>query len=214
METQMIKATRREALGTKATRRLRKQGLVPAIVYSSEGAPEPIALPAHELKLSLHQSTHLLQVDIDGQQFQYLIKDAQYDHLGTDLIHLDLAKVDVHQVVEVKVPIDLRGTPVGVSDGGVVDQMVQDLAIRCRVTDIPDVIRLNVQQMKLGQTLFVRDLELPAGVEATAAPETPVVAVRALVEEEAKPAVAEAEGPAEPEVIGRQKKEEEPEAEG
>jgi large subunit ribosomal protein L25 len=212
METVKIRAIERQALGTRASRRLREQGLLPAIIYSREGSPKAVALPAHEVDVSLQHSSHLLRLDVDGQEDQYLIKDVQFDHLGSKLIHLDLARVNVHEVVEVKVPIELRGTPIGLSEGGVLDQVMLDLPVRCRVTDIPDSIRPNVAGLKLGQTLCVRDLELPAGVEAVPGGDEAVAAVRALMEEVA-PAAAEAEGPAEPEVIGREKKEGEEEQE-
>jgi large subunit ribosomal protein L25 len=205
METVKIRAIERQALGTRASRRLREQGLLPAIIYSREGSPKAVALPAHEVDVSLQHSSHLLRLDVDGQEDQYLIKDVQFDHLGSKLIHLDLARVNVHEVVEVKVPIEL-------SEGGVLDQVMLDLPVRCRVTDIPDSIRPNVAGLKLGQTLCVRDLELPAGVEAVPGGDEAVAAVRALMEEVA-PAAAEAEGPAEPEVIGREKKEGEEEQE-
>jgi large subunit ribosomal protein L25 len=213
MQTQTIKATRREVLGTKAARRLRKHGLIPAIIYSREGKPEPISLPAHEVEVSLQHSSHILQLEVDGTEKAFLVKEAQFDYLGSHLAHLDLAQVNIHEVVEIKVPVELRGTPVGLSEGGVLDQVMKDLAIRCKVTDIPSSIRLNIGQMKLGQTLCIRDIELPAGVQVVGEPEEPVVAVRALMEE-AAPAAAEAEGPAEPEVIGRKEKEEEEAAEG
>lgn len=207
METQAIKVVKRENLGTKACRRMRANGLLPAIIYSREGSPEPIALPAHEVEVSLHRSSHILQLELDGEEKSFLIKDAQYDYLGAKLIHLDLAQVNVHEVVEVKVPLELRGTPVGLSEGGLLDHMMVDLAVRCKVTDIPASIRCNVAHLQMGQTLFVRDLELPPGVEPVAGPDEPVATVRALMAEEAPVAAAEAEGPAEPELISREKKE-------
>lgn len=210
MESQTITATRREELGTKATRRLRKRGQLPAIVYGRGSEPAPIALPTHEIEIAVQHGGHLLQLDLDGTEQQYLIKEVQFDYLGTTPIHLDLVQVDVHEVVEVSVPIELRGTPAGISDGGALDQVMNDLGVRCRVTEIPESIRPNVASLQLGETLYVRDIKLPDGVETAVDEAEAVAVVRALAVEEEVVAEAEvAEGQAEPEIIGKDKKEEE-----
>jgi len=211
MDTEIISAARRETMGTKAARRLREAGQMPAIIYGRGSDPQAIVLPAHEVEVALQRGSHLLQLSLDGSELQYLIKDVQYDYLGTTPMHLDLAQVDIHEVVEVSVPIELRGTPVGLGEGGALDQVMVDLPIRCKVTDIPESIRPNVTRLKLGETLHVSDLELPEGVEAVAEGTESVVIIRALAAAEEAPEVGEAEETAEPEVIGREKKEEESE---
>ncbi|GAG43700.1 unnamed protein product, partial [marine sediment metagenome] len=181
-----------------------------AIIYGRGADPQPIALPAHEVEVALQHGSHLLQLSLDGAEQQYLIKEVQYDYLGTTPIHVDLAQVDVHEVVEVSVPIELRGTPAGLSDGGVLDQVMVDLTVRCKVGDIPGPVRPSVAALKLGETLHVGDLELPEGVEAAHEATESVAVIRVLAAEvEEEPEVEEAEAQAEPEVIGREKKEEE-----
>ncbi|MBN1341180.1 MAG: 50S ribosomal protein L25 [Phycisphaerae bacterium] len=210
MDTQTITATKRGKSGTKDARRLRKQGQLPAIVYGHGEAPEMIALPYHEVEVALEHGTHLLKLDFGGKQDQYLIKDVQYDYLGTTPIHMDLARVGIHEVVEVSIPIELRGTPVGISDGGLLDQVMVDLEVRCLVTAIPESVRPNVAALGLGQSLHVRDLKLPDGVEAVNDGDDVVAVVRALAAAAEAPEEAEGEeGGAEPEIIGREKKEEE-----
>lgn len=208
MDTESIVGAEREGTGTKAARRLRRQGQLPAIIYGRGTNNRAIALPAHAVEVALAHGSHLLQISLDGQTQQYLIKDVQYDYLGTTPIHLDLTQVDVHEVVEVRVPIELRGTPEGISQGGMLDQVLNDLMVRCRVTDIPELIRPSVSKLGLGQTLHVSEIELPEGVEAVTDGSEAVAIVRALAEEEPEPAEEEAEQ-AEPEVIGREKQEEE-----
>jgi large subunit ribosomal protein L25 len=209
MDTQPIEAAKRDVVGTKNARRLRQQGRVPAIIYGRETDPIPIVLPAHEVEVALQHGSHLLQLRLAGTEQQYLIKEVQYDYLGTTPIHVDLAQVDVDEVVEVSVPIELRGTPAGLSEGGVLDQVMVDLTVRCKVVDIPGPIRPNVTALKLSETLHVGDLELPMGVEAVHEAQEPVAVIRALaVEVEEEPEAEEAEAQAEPEVIGREKKEE------
>jgi large subunit ribosomal protein L25 len=213
MDYQTIKATKRDRVGTKAARRLREHGQMPAIVYGKQADPEPIALPAHEVEVAIQHGSHLLQLSLDGKEQQYLIKDVQYDYLGTTPIHVDLNPVDIHEVVEVNVAIDLRGTPVGISEGGALDQLMMDLTVRCKVTNIPESIRPSVIGLKLGETLCIRDIELPDGVEAVEDGAEVVAVIRHLAEEPEPEAeeVEEAEDKAEPEIIGREKKEEEQE---
>ncbi len=212
MDTQAIEAAKRDVVGTKNARRLREQGRVPAIIYGRGTDPVPIVLPAHEVEVALQHGSHVLQLRLEGAEQRYLIKEVQYDYLGTTPIHVDLAKVDVDEVVEVSVPIELRGTPAGLSEGGVLDQVMVDLAVRCKVLDIPESIRPNVTALKLGETLQVGDLELPEGVEAVQEATESVVVIRVLAAEvEEEPEAEEEEAQAEPEVIGREKKEEQKE---
>jgi len=203
--TVTIKAQTRTTTGTRVARRLRSQGLIPAIIYGHKEVPAAVVLPEHELALALEHGSHVLAVELDGSTSQCLIKDVQYDHLGHKPIHVDLARVSLDERVQVGVPIELRGTPAGASEGGVLDQILMEVQVECLVTQIPESIRVRVGTLGLGQTLRVRDLELPAGVTALVGGDEPVCTVRALGEE---PTEAAEEGPAEPEVITREKGEE------
>ena len=209
MESDIIHATKRQATGTKAARRLRAEGQIPGIVYGQRVDPQPITLPAHEVEVAIEHGSRLLKLSLDGAEQQYLIREVQFDYLGTTPVHVDLTPVDVHEVVEVNVPIELRGTPAGISEGGVLDQVLNDLAIRCRVTDITESIRPSVIELKVGETLSVADIKLPEGVEAVTDGAEAVAVIRTLAAEEEEVAEEEeGEGGAEPEVIGREKKEE------
>jgi large subunit ribosomal protein L25 len=213
-ETKTLKAEIRAVGGTNAARRVRKQGKLPGVVYGHGEEPVAIALDVHDFAVELHHGAHLLSVDLNGKPVQCLIKQVQYDHLGENVLHVDLARVDLTERVKVKVGIELRGTPKGLSEGGLLDQSLANVEIECLVTEIPDVLRPSVAHLHLGESLLVRDLELPPSGRHIHDPEDIVATVRKLAEEvvEAAPAVAaEAEAaPAEPEVI-RKVREEEPE---
>ncbi len=206
MDAEKIVASQREKTGTRYARRLRAKEQMPAIVYGHGEAPVAIALPSHAVEVALDHGSHLLKIELDGKEGQYLIKDVQYDYLGTTPIHVDLARVNVHEVVEVSVPITLRGTPEGAREGGVVDQVLTELAVRCKVTAIPEEIRLGIHHMKVNDTLYVRDLDLPEGVEAVDDADEAVVVLRYITEEEVEEEEAVEEG-AEPEVIGKAEEE-------
>lgn len=207
MENPTLKAIPREGTGTKVARREREAGRLPAIMYGHKENPEPVSLSAHDIDVQLAHGARVLTVDVNGRQGQYLIKEVQYDYRGSTPVHLDLMRVDLDEQVTVAVVIELRGTPKGLSDGGVLEQNLNQLEVECQVTRIPEKLRPLVSHLGVGDTLLVRDLELPEGVKPLHDPEERVATVRVLEEEpEVEAEVAEGEA-AQPEIIGRAKEE-------
>lgn len=194
-----LKASQRSELGSRANRRLRATGAVPAVVYGHKQAVLPISLFKKEVFAHLEQGTHVFDLDYGDQIEKVLVKEVQYDHLGSDILHIDFARVSLDERVKVTVPLELRGTPAGEAEEGVLQQIVSELELECLVTDIPEFIRHNVAEMKLDDTLHIRDLKLPEGVVCLQEPDQ-LIAVVKIIEEEAEPAEAAA---AEPEVIGK-----------
>jgi large subunit ribosomal protein L25 len=216
MKIAKIKSEPRSAEGTRKARALRKQGKLPVVVYGHGEPPESIALDQHEVEVALKHGARTLQVDVHGQTKPYLIKEVQYDHFAETPIHMDLARVDLNERVRVKVGIELRGTPKGVSEGGVLDQSMGQIEVECLVTEIPDTLHPLVTHLALSESLYVKDLKLPPGVVALAGPDDRIATVRKHVEAAAPPppaAEGEEAAPAEPERIGRIKMEEVPEEE-
>ncbi len=213
MATQSIKisATPRPQLGSRANKRLRDTGKVPGVVYGHKEAVVPVTLPKKELVTHLNKGAHLFELGVDGKSETVLVKEVQYDHLGAELIHVDFARVSLDETVDVTVPLELKGEPKGEADGGVLQQIISELEITCRVTDIPDIIRHNVSEMALNDVLHIKDLKLPEGVKCNQDEDLIVATVKEVQEEVAAPAAEE--GAAEPEVIGRKPEEEAP-AEG
>jgi large subunit ribosomal protein L25 len=170
-----------------------------------------ITLERHDLKVALSHGARTLHVEMQGDTKQYLIKEVQYDHLDHEPIHVDLARVHIHERVEVEVGIELKGTPKGVNEGGMLEQFMTRIEVECLVTDIPSGINVLVTELGIGDSLYVKDLPLPSGVKALADPEDRVATVReaAVVPEEEEEAAVGEEEPAQPEVIGRARKEEE-----
>jgi large subunit ribosomal protein L25 len=207
MATQSIQiaAEPRSALGSRANKRLRDTGKVPGVVYGHKEAVVPVSLPKKELVNHLNHGAHVFDLSLDGKAEKVLVKEVQYDHLGIEVIHVDFARVSADERVEVTVPLELKGTPAGEADGGVLQQIVAELEIECLVTDIPAQIVHNVSEMKLDDVLHLKDVKLPAGVKALQ-DEDLVVAQVKTIEEEAVTPTAE-EGAAEPEVIGRKPEE-------
>jgi len=209
MEIAQLQAEPREEHGTRAARRLRRQGKLPGIVYGHGETPERVAVVEYDLKNMLEHGSHVLALKVGSQDKRVLIKDVQFDHMGIKPVHVDFMLVDLNERVHVSVPLDFRGTPVGTYEGGLLEHEMVDLEVDCLVTEIPDSIRVNVADLAVGQSLHVRDLELPANITAVTQGETIVCAVRAKkVAAEDEAVEVEGEGPAEPEIIGRKEKEE------
>jgi len=178
--------------------------MLPGVIYGHGQPPESIAVSAHELELELQHGARLLGLKLDGSESQYLIKEVQYDHLQKVPIHLDLARVNLNERVQVAGAIELRGTPKGIHEGGVLEHLMDELEVECLASNIPGALHPSVVHLGVGDALLVKDLEMPEGVTFLSDPEARVAMVRVLVEkaEEEPEEGAEVEA-AEPERIGR-----------
>ncbi|MDY7010504.1 MAG: 50S ribosomal protein L25 [Planctomycetota bacterium] len=202
----VLKIAKREKVGTREARRLRRDNFVPAIVYGHGRENQAVSLSARDIELAVRHGEHLLKCELDGKEQNFLIKDVQYDYMGHTIIHVDLTRVDLDERVDVIVPIVLRGVPVGVeSEDGVLRQQLSELNVQCVVTNIPEELRVSVTEMHTGDVLRVADLELPEGVTTTEDDEAVVASVSVVVEE-VEAVTKEVE--AEPEVIGEKAEEE------
>jgi large subunit ribosomal protein L25 len=199
-QTAQLTAKVRGELGSRRNKRLRDAGFVPGVIYGHKEDVVPVTLPKIELVKHLNHGAHLFALALDGKNENVLVKDVQYDHLGIEVLHVDFARVDLNERVEVTVPLVLKGEPKGEAEGGVLQQIVADLEIECLVTQIPTDIKHNVSDMALNTVLHIKDLQLPPGVRALQDEDLIVATVREVVEE--APAEVEA-GAAEPEVIGK-----------
>src|SRR5438067_8955878 len=156
----------RAELGSRANKRLRDSGFVPGVIYGHKEAVVPVTLPRKEVSNHLSRGAHIFDLSLDGKNEKVLVKEVQYDHLGIEVIHVDFARVSLDERVEVTVPLELKGTPKGEADGGVLQQILNELEIECLVTEIPEAIRHNVSEMAVDDVLEVKDLQLPPGVRA------------------------------------------------
>jgi len=202
-----IKAEIRTTVGTQQARKCRRQGFLPGIVYGHQEESLSVAVPTHDFEQILAHGVHLLELTLPGKKETVLIKGVQYDYLGTNPLHVDFTRVDLTERVPVTVHISVRGTPVGIKEGGSLQQVLTDIEIECVVTDIPETLRVNVAQMKIGDALHARDIELPPDVKLLTDADAVICTVSAVVEEAAAEAPVEGEAAvtAEPEVIGKGK---------
>jgi large subunit ribosomal protein L25 len=197
--------------GSQAARKLRRQGLIPAVVYGHKKETVPIALNGEEFLNAIHHGARVVDLKSDAATEHALIQELQWDHLGKDVLHVDFRRVDIHERVQVPVPLEIRGIAPGVTAGGTLDQPLHSVIVECPVNAVPDNIRVNIGELQVGQAIHVRDLHLPPEAKVLADPDAIVVHVKepqVAPEAAAVPGVAET---AEPEVIGRKAAEEEEE---
>jgi len=197
---EVLNVENRNKMGTAAARRLRKTGRVPAVLYGHGEGTTHLSVSEVEVQTLLrhHGKTVKLLGDV---QDTALLRDVQYDPLGIDVLHVDLLRVNLQEVVEVTVPIRQYGEPAGLREGGVLLENMHEVDIRCPAGQIPEEVSLNVSDLHIGENLTAGDLELPSGVELVTSPESVV----AHVEEPKEQVEGEQEvaGAAEPELISR-----------
>ncbi len=207
-KTLVLKAEIRERTGSKDAVRLRRAGRIPAIVYGHKKEPVAISVNAHTFVEGLHQGHRLIDVQIGSKKVKTIVKDVQYDHLGKDIVHADLMRVDIKEMVKVSVPIELKGTAKGTHEGGIVEEHADHLEIECRATDIPESIVVSVKEIDVGDALHAGDIELAEGIKLVSSPDT-LLATCHLVAAAKTTEELEEEAPVAPEVITEAKPEEE-----
>jgi len=207
-------AKKRKANGTRACRRLRAEGEVPAVLYGHKEKTEAVQVSYEELEGALRHHGRMFELNIGHKKEPVLLKEVQYDALGTQIVHADFQRVAMDEKLTLEVPITLKGKPK--VEHAVLQQTLGAVEVECLPGDIPEEIIAQTADMEMGDTVHVSDLDALEGVKVLTDPETIVAALtaaaaEAAVEEEAAPA-AEAE---EPELVGRKEKEEaeEPEEE-
>jgi large subunit ribosomal protein L25 len=206
-------AKTREGRGKNDARRARAAGMVPVTVYGGEGGSVSALAPLRELAAILRSESGrntIFTLDIEGiGTSEVMFHERQIDPVRGRLIHADLTRLVKGQKIEVTVPLHLVGEPRGVRDEqGVLEQIIREIEIRCEPREIPDVINVDVSDLGVHDLLHVSDIQVADGIEILNDADT-VIATVGVVKEEPVAAPAEAEAIAEPEVIGKGKKEDE-----
>ncbi|HEX8097330.1 MAG TPA: 50S ribosomal protein L25 [Pyrinomonadaceae bacterium] len=208
-----VRAQRRGGRGKNDARRVRREGLVPLTVYGGEGGPESAVAPLSELAAILRSgSGHntIFTLDIEGVgASEVMFHDRQIDPLRGRLVHADLMRLVQGKKIEVTVAVHLTGEPAGVREqSGILEQVLREVNIRCDPRQIPDAIEADVSHLGVHDLLHISDLKVSDEVEILNDADS-VVATVGVLRAEVEETPAAAEEPAEPEVIGKGKKEEE-----
>ncbi len=194
----------RTAKGGRASARLRASGMMPIVIYGHKENPVHVSANAKEVTHLLHERARLLEVAVEGKTQACLVKDVQWDHLGSQIIHLDLARVDLNERVKVNVEVLLTGEAKGLKEAGAyLAHPVTEIEIECVVAQIPESLSIDISHLGLRESVSARDVKLPAGAKLITDPETIIAMVDEAVEEAVAAATPEEGAAAEPELIGR-----------
>jgi large subunit ribosomal protein L25 len=208
-EIATLKAEARSGSGSRVAAKIRKQGLVPGIVYGHKEASVSVTVNAEALDRAIRvQHARVLALELDGKRETVLIRELQWDHLGRTMLHVDFARVSETETVRVTVPVELRNMPKA-AGGAVLDQPLHTLHVECSPVRIPEAIRLDLTTLALGSPVHVRDVTFPEGVKPLDPPEAVIVQLKLPGMEPTAPvAVEPGTGP---ELIKKEKKEEDEE---
>lgn len=158
-------------VGKSAARKIRREGKVPAIVYGLGTDPQPVAVPGRELQHILHGGANtLINLDLSGQTDLVLARQVVRHPVRHTLVHVDFIRIRRDQAVSAEIPIHLIGEPVGVREGGLLEQATFTLSIEAKPGDIPAGIEADVSALDIGDQVTVADLRLPPGVVTTQEP--------------------------------------------
>jgi large subunit ribosomal protein L25 len=213
-----VQATVRVGRGKNDARRARRDGMVPSPVYGGGAETVAAVAPLRDLAAILRSESGrntIFTIDVDGVgTSEVMFHDRQIDPIKGRLIHADLTRLVKGQKIEVTVPLHLIGEPIGVKEKqGVLEQIIREIEIKCEPRDIPDVLEVDVSHLDVHDLLHASDIRVAEGIEILNDADLVIATVGIVREEEVAAAPAEGEEPAEPEVIGKGKKEEEGEGE-
>jgi large subunit ribosomal protein L25 len=213
-----VQAKVRDGRGKNDARRARRDGMVPITVYGGGAETVAAVAPLRDLAAILRSEAGrntIFTIEVEGfGESEVMFHDRQIDPVKGRLIHADLTRLVKGQKIEVTVPLHLTGEPIGVKEKqGVLEQIIREIEIRCEPREIPDVLDVDVSNLDVHDLLHVSDIQVSEAIEILTDPEQVIATIGIVKEEVEAPAVAEGEEPAEPEVIGKGKKEEGEEAE-
>jgi large subunit ribosomal protein L25 len=200
MEAPILRALRRHRSGKGVARKIRAQGMIPAVLYGS-GENIPLTLQPQELlKILTSGENTIFRLEIDGElggDRQAIVRDLQRDPLRETLLHADLYRISMDVEITVSVPIVLEGMSRELSDiGGMINQLLHEIEIQCLPSLIPHELTIDVAHLGIGEVLHVRDLPVPQGIQVLAASDEVVASVSVRGEEVAAGAPSAAESPA------------------
>jgi large subunit ribosomal protein L25 len=195
----------REETGTLRMRRMRSAGRIPAVLFGHGENCVNLAIDAREVQSLVKHGSHF--VELKGAVNEHaMVADVQWDGLGSEVLHLDLLRIDVTESVELDLAIELKGQAPGTKAGGILNFVLHEVTVRGPANKLPDRLELRIGNLELNQWLNAKDIPLPEGVELVTDPEEMVVECQ-LPKVEAEAPAATADFTSEPEVIGRKEEE-------
>lgn len=187
--TTRLSATPRDIEGSRSNRRLRRSGRVPAVLYGGDGEPQHFSVDARDLRIALQGSGAVIELDLDGQTANAVVKEQQRDPVRGDAWHIDFVRVNMNEAIQTTVVLDLQNaeSAPGIIDGGVLEQQLRELTIEALPGDVPETIEHDASGLEAGGTLTVAEIAAPKGITILDDPEAVVASItlpRAAIEAE------------------------------
>ncbi len=215
MKSVSLNAFPRELSRRLGVKKVRSSGRIPAVIYGNARKPQNLEVAAKDIENVIHKAhSEILLVDLsvdkDGGKRLALVRDIQHHPLSGQMLHIDFQEVAENEKVTASVPVETTGIAEGVkTGGGVLEHVLFKVKVRATPKDLPEVITVDVTNLKIGESIHIGEIQPPSGVEILGKKETPVVSVAAPITEAQEAAALEGGAPAagEPEMI-KEKKEE------
>ncbi|HSR88564.1 MAG TPA: 50S ribosomal protein L25 [Pontiella sp.] len=209
MEDKKLIAKKRSLEGSSNARRMRSSGKLPGVVYGSGQPPVSIEIDLHDFEQILHHHTSeslLIDINLEGEgDLPVLVKDVQHHPVSSELIHVDLLRVEANKPISVDIALELVGEAAGVKAGGILDHVMHSIAVECLPGDLVESFGVDVSGLEIGQSLHVSDLNIDSRYKLLVDEEAIVAGVSGPKTEEEEETE---EAGAEPEVITQKKEEE------
>src|SRR5213082_2285102 len=209
-----LKAEPRTNVGRSGVNKLRARGIIPAVIYGGKVKPQPLQVTARDINAMMSHASGenvLVDLEIAGEKSNRaaLVQEVQHSPVGGEIVHVDFHAISMDETIQAEVPLEPTGTPVGVKTfGGLLEQSLRSLTIECLPRDLPDRITVDVSQLNIGDSIHVRQIQLPSGVTSKMPSDLTAFSVLApTVEEEPVVADAAEAAAAGPEVITEKKPE-------
>ena len=175
----------RESVGKKSTKAIRREGKIPSTLYFKGEEPESILIDKIKLYKALKSDQRVYEVELSGESQYVMVKAVQYHPVTDDIIHLDFMRVRRSEKMTISVPLMLVGKPVGVTEGGILSQTLNQIEISCFPTNVPEQIEVNIDNMELNASISVADVAVnDEEIEILSAPGVSVASITTPVAEE------------------------------
>jgi large subunit ribosomal protein L25 len=205
-DTATILAEKRTSLGTSNSRRLRNAGRIPANLFGEKLETVALTLSSSEATPLIVSGANVVDLTIDGQTEKAVVREVQWNTFLTQILHVDLQRIDASARLDVEVSIEVRG----IANEGAMELAFRSLTVNCPVVSVPSAFEVRIGALKIGDEITVGDLDIPDDCTTQVLPETVVLRINEVIdldeEEEESP-----DAGLEPEVIGRPADEEAPE---
>jgi large subunit ribosomal protein L25 len=193
----VLQAKNRELSGSLNSRRLRRAGRIPAVLYGREGKAVSIDLDGQEFMNKARNVTEstIVEVQVDGKSVDAFVKDTQRNIMNGKVLHVDFYEIERGKILRAHVSIRLKGNPIGVRNGGILEFPLHDIEVECLPKDLPPRIELDIADLDVNQSLYVKDLTLGENVKVLTPEDNVVVLVKYAKDETPAPAAATAAAP-------------------